>query len=84
MLSIIPLFFIMLIIRRPITWAVLFIPIPIILLTCFALGVGLLLSSIAVRFPDISEMYQILIQAWNWYRTGHLSGWLDLFFSPGR
>ena len=64
LLSLIPLFIIMLIIRRPITWAVLFIPIPIILLTAFSLGVGLLLSSIAVRFPDISEMYQILIQAW--------------------
>jgi ABC-type polysaccharide/polyol phosphate export permease len=64
LLSIVPLFFIMLIIRRPITWAVLFIPVPILLLTAFALGVGLLLSSIAVRFPDISEMYQILIQAW--------------------
>jgi ABC-type polysaccharide/polyol phosphate export permease len=63
-LSLVPLFLIMLIIRRPITWAVLFIPIPIILLTAFALGVGLLLSSLAVRFPDISEMYQIVVQAW--------------------
>lgn len=63
-LSLVPLLLIMLIIHRPITWAVLFIPIPIVLLTAFALGVGLLLSSIAVRFPDISEMYQILIQAW--------------------
>lgn len=63
-LSLIPLLFILLITQRPITWAILFIPIPIVLLTAFALGVGLLLSSIAVRFPDISEMYQIVIQAW--------------------
>jgi ABC-2 type transport system permease protein len=63
-LSLVPLLLIMLITGRPITWAILFIPIPIILLTAFALGVGLLLSSIAIRFPDISEMYQIVIQAW--------------------
>jgi ABC-type polysaccharide/polyol phosphate export permease len=63
-LSLVPLLAIMLIVRRPITWAILFIPIPIILLTAFALGVGLLLSSLAVRFPDISEMYRILTQAW--------------------
>ena len=63
-LSLVPLLLIMLIIQRPVTWAVLFLPIPIILLTAFSLGVGLLLSSIAIRFPDVSEMYQILIQAW--------------------
>ena len=63
-LSLIPLFFILLISNRPITWAFLFIPIPILLLTMFTLGVGLLLSSLAVRFPDISEMYRILLQAW--------------------
>jgi len=63
-ISLIPLLLILLIIRRPITLAILFIPIPILLLTTFALGVGLLLSSVAVRFPDISEMYQIILQAW--------------------
>lgn len=63
-LSLIPLFLIMLIIGRPITPAILFIPIPIVLLTAFALGAGLLLSSLAVRFPDISEIYRILLQAW--------------------
>ena len=89
-LSLVPLLLIMLIIQRPVTWAVLFLPIPIILLTAFSLGVGLLLSSIAIRFPDVSEMYQILIQAWMYltpimypsdilpdaYRT------LLLFFNP--
>ena len=64
LLSLVPLLFIMLILRRPITWAILFLPISILSLTAFALGVGLLLSSLAVRFPDISEMYQIIIQAW--------------------
>src|SRR5215510_14896782 len=63
-LSLIPLLLIMLITQRPITWAIMFIPIPIILLTAFALGVGLMLSTLAVQFPDIKEMYLIIIQAW--------------------
>jgi len=63
-LSLIPLVLIMLAIRRPITWAFLFIPIPILLLTAFALGVSLILSTLAVYFPDIKEMYQIIVQAW--------------------
>jgi ABC-type polysaccharide/polyol phosphate export permease len=63
-LSLVPLLLILLITKRPITWAVFFLPIPILFLTAFALGVGLMLSSLAVRFPDISEMYQIIIQAW--------------------
>jgi ABC-2 type transport system permease protein len=63
-LSLVPLLLILLILRRPITWAILFLPIALLSLTAFALGVGLLLSSLAVRFPDISEMYQIIIQAW--------------------
>jgi ABC-2 type transport system permease protein len=64
LLSVIPLLGMTLIVGRPIRWTILFLPIPIILLAAFALGVGLLLSSLAVRFPDIAEMYQIILQAW--------------------
>lgn len=63
-LSLIPLLLIMLIAQRPITWAILFVPIPLILLTAFALGVGLMLSTMAIHFPDIKEMYLIIVQAW--------------------
>jgi homopolymeric O-antigen transport system permease protein len=63
-LSLVPLFIILLITKKNITWAVLFLPIPLLFLTAFALGIGLMLSSLAVRFPDISEMYQIIVQAW--------------------
>jgi homopolymeric O-antigen transport system permease protein len=63
-LSLVPLLLLLLVLHRPITWAFLFLPIAMLSLTAFALGVGLLLSSLAVRFPDISEMYQIVIQAW--------------------
>jgi ABC-type polysaccharide/polyol phosphate export permease len=64
LLSLIPLLLIMMVVRRPITWAFLFIPISILMLAAFALGVSLILSTLAVYFPDVKEMYQIIIQAW--------------------
>ena len=63
-LSLVPLVLVLLIAQRPLTWAFLFVPVAILLLTAFALGVGLFLSTLAVHFPDITEMYQIIIQAW--------------------
>ncbi len=63
-LSLIPLFAMVLIVGRPIRPTILFLPFPILLLSIFTLGVGLLLSGMAVRFPDIAEMYQIILQAW--------------------
>jgi ABC-2 type transport system permease protein len=35
-----------------------------IVLAFFSLGVGLLISTIAVYFPDVAEMYQIVLAAW--------------------
>ncbi|GMR11333.1 MAG: hypothetical protein BMS9Abin28_2163 [Anaerolineae bacterium] len=63
-LSLIPLFAIMLITGRPLRPSALFLPIAILLLALFSLGVGLLLSTMAVYFPDVSEMYQIVLVAW--------------------
>lgn len=64
LLSLIPLLLLMLVTGHSITWAFLFVPIPILLLAAFALGVSLILSTLAVYFPDIKEMYQIIVQAW--------------------
>jgi ABC-type polysaccharide/polyol phosphate export permease len=63
-LSLVPLILIMFIIRRPITWSFLFLPISILLLAAFSLGTCLILSTLAIQFPDIKEMYQIILQAW--------------------
>lgn len=63
-LSLIPLLIIALAVGRKITWALLFIPVSILFLTAFALGVSLILSTLTVYFPDVKEMYQIIIQAW--------------------
>ena len=64
LLSLLPLLLIVLIVGRPITWALLFLPVAIILLTTFALGISLILSTMTVYFPDIKEMYTIIVQAW--------------------
>jgi len=63
-LSIAPLVFLMLIIGPPLRWSALFIPFSILLLAAFTLGMGLIISTFAVFFPDVSEMYQIILLAW--------------------
>jgi len=63
-LSIIPLLLILVITRVPLYSTLLWMPLTIFLLACFALGVGLLLSTLAAFFPDVSEMYQIILTAW--------------------
>jgi ABC-2 type transport system permease protein len=63
-LSIIPLFVIMLVTGVPIRPALLFLPIPVLLVAMFAFGVALLISTAAAYFADILEMYQIVLIAW--------------------
>lgn len=63
-LATIPLIAIILITDVPLTIAFLFLPVPLLLLAFFALGVGLLISTLAVYFPDVVEMYQIILIAW--------------------
>ena len=63
-ISLIPILVIMLFSKISWQWSLLFLPIPMVLLATFALGVGLLLSTFAVYFPDVTEMYQIVLLAW--------------------
>lgn len=63
-LSIIPLLIVIFISGVKLTTAFLFLPIAIIILTFFSLGVGLMLSALAIYFPDVTEMYQIVVTAW--------------------
>lgn len=64
LLTIIPMLIVMLIINVPVRISVLFLPIPLLLLALFSLGFGLILSTLAVYFPDVAEMYQIVLTAW--------------------
>lgn len=63
-LGLVPLGLIMAATGAPFTPALAFLPVAILLAAAFTLGVGLLLSSLAVVFPDIIEMYQVLLTAW--------------------
>ena len=63
-LSLAPLFALMILTGRQLHWSILFVPIAMALLTAFALGIGLFLSALGVYFPDVVEMYQIVLVAW--------------------
>lgn len=64
LLTLIPLFIVMAIVQVPIKLPVLLLPLPILFLSMFTLGFGLIISTFAVYFPDIAEMYKIFLSAW--------------------
>jgi len=63
-LSIVPLLILMLLTGTPLRWSAFFIALSMLLLAAFTLGMGLIISTLAVFFPDVSEMYQIVLLAW--------------------
>lgn len=62
--SLVPLIIVMLITRAPVRLPILLFPIPLLLVACFSLGIGLIISTFAVYFPDVSEMYAIAVLGW--------------------
>lgn len=62
--SLVPLILVMAITGVPLRPTMLLLPIPLFLLACFSLGLGLLISTFAVYFPDVAEMYQIAVLGW--------------------
>ena len=62
--SLVPLLAIILVTNKSLPWTVVTFPISLILLFAFSLGVGLLLSAVGIYFPDVVEMYQIILTAW--------------------
>jgi len=63
-LSLVPLVLVMLVTGVSPHFPMLVLPIPAIFLAMFALGVGLLLSTVAIYFADVADMYGILLTAW--------------------
>ena len=83
--SLVPLAIIYLFTKTPIQETVLLLPIAILFLAAFALGFSLILSAFVVFFPDVSEMYPIILTAWMYLTpiiypeemiADVLSGWL--------
>ena len=58
--SFIAFLIVFLILRAPFHWTMLLIPIPVIYLVIFSMGVGMLLSAMTVFFRDIGYIYGIL------------------------
>lgn len=63
-LSIPPLLLIMLVLRHQFSCALLFVPVSAVLIAGFSLGLGLIMSSYAIFFSDVVEMYGVVLRAW--------------------
>jgi ABC-2 type transport system permease protein len=63
-LSLVPLGLIFLITRVPLRPSVLLLPVFMIFLFSFSLGVALLISTLAVFFPDVADLYPVILTAW--------------------
>lgn len=64
LLSLIPVFLIMLVLSVPITSALITLPLSILILAAFSLGMGLMLSTLAVFFGDMEPVYNVLLTIW--------------------
>lgn len=63
-LSLTVLFAIMLIVGHPFHGTLWFLPVPILLLAAFSLGVALFMSTLAVFFVDVVDIFAVVLQAW--------------------
>ena len=61
--SLVPLLVIIFLTDHKLPWTIVTFPFSIVLLFAFSLGVGLSLSAIGIYFPDVAEMYQIILTA---------------------
>jgi ABC-type polysaccharide/polyol phosphate export permease len=61
--SLIPLTIIVLWYRHPLRQSLFILPLSILILVAFSLGIGLMLAVLAVYFHDVVETYQLLISA---------------------
>ena len=53
--------------RAPLHWTLILVPIPLFYVFLFSLGMGLLLSSLAVFFRDLQYLYGVAITAWMFF-----------------
>lgn len=62
--SLFPFFLISILLGSPITFKVFLIPITIVPLTLFTTGFALFICSYSIFFPDIAQMYTVILSAW--------------------
>lgn len=85
LISLIPLLIIMFVTKFQLHFSAIMLFVPIIFIAAFSMGVGLLLSAYSIFFPDIAEMYPIILTAWMYVTpviipeatlAGIVNGWL--------
>ena len=81
MASFTALLLVMVVTRAELHWTVILVPIPLVLLVAFSMGIGLILSAIAVKFRDIMHLYSVFLTALTYltpviYPMSILPGWL--------
>lgn len=64
LLSFIPFLGVVVVLGRPLTWAVVMLPLAMLLLAVFASGLAYLFSCLNVFFRDFSHMTEVIISAW--------------------
>jgi ABC-2 type transport system permease protein len=62
--SLIPLLVVLLVMRVEVTWAVLWVPVGVLLIGLFTLGVALSLATLNVFFRDVRYFYEAALLAW--------------------
>lgn len=62
--SLTAIFVVMLVTRVQLTWNLLLLPIVLVLLLLFCMGVGMTLSALSVYFRDLIHLYSVLTMAW--------------------
>lgn len=63
MASFTALLLVMVAMRAELHWTILLIPVPLVLLVIFCLGVGLILAAVTVKFRDIMHLYSVFTTA---------------------
>ena len=63
-LSLVPLGLIFLVTKVPLRPSALLLPVFMIFLFSFSLGIALILSTLAVFFPDVADLYPVVLTAW--------------------
>jgi ABC-type polysaccharide/polyol phosphate export permease len=62
-LALVPLVILFTVLQRPLGLALLTLPLTVLLTALFVFGVSLILATIALYFPDVSDIYAILLPA---------------------
>ena len=67
LLSLIPLLVLIAALRFPLHWTWIYLPVPMIGLVMFTLGVGFLIATLNVFYRDVAHIIQVVLSAWFYF-----------------